>query len=977
MIYKYLSINILSICFVILSLNTYSQDPEYLQYCNHPWVDSVISEMTIEEKIAQSIFIATWSNRDISHYMDVDRTIREHGIGGLVFFQGTPDKQVELIKHYQDISEIPLGIALDGEWGPGMRLDNIQDYPYQMTLGAISNDSLIYDMGRRIASQLKLLGININLAPVADINNNPFNPVINFRSFGENRDKVTRKVLMYMKGMQDNGVLATAKHFPGHGDTDTDSHHDLPVLFHSRQRFDSLELYPFKHAIDNGIGAIMSAHLNIPAFDTTTNLSSTLSKKIMTGLLKNELDFKGLALTDAMNMKGLTKFYGPGEADALAYQAGNDILEYVSDVETAVNAIKEYYDNGRIPYEQIENTTRKILAFKYWSGLYSGTPDAKEAKKISNSNANKSFIRKLYAGAITVLNNNSNIIPVKDLDKNKIACLAINRTEKTAFQSMAENYTRIDNFYWPEEKKDSLLKKLKGYDLVIAGIFDTDQRPYNNFGINDEAVELISLLSDSTNLLAVYFGNPYAVDRIEGLQNAKGLVITYQENNYAEELAAQLIFGGIGGHGKLPVTINDKYTEGFGIITPGNIRLQYGYPEDAGIPSEILERKIDSLAVIGLESGAYPGCEVILARKGIVFYHKCYGTHTYDSRIDVQENDLFDLASVTKVAASTTGLMKLNCSDLFSPDDRLVKYIPEMKHSDKKDLFMREILAHQAGLFPWIPYWKNTVRDNGSFKWWTFKRVKSDRYPYPVANGLYIHRNYYKKIKKAIKRSPLAEKEYVYSGLVFYLVPEIIENQTGDKFEDFLYKNIYHKLGAYNIVFNPFRFYPESSIVPTEIDTFFRKQLIHGYVHDEGAAMMGGFSGNAGLFATANDLIKLMEMYRRGGRYGNEQIIEEDIIKEYTSYQYPGNDNRRGLGFDKPLVDENEGTPDDYPCPGASPLSFGHSGFTGTFAWVDPKYELSYVFLSNRVYPSRDNSLLYDLNIRTEILQSTIDLIRK
>ena len=977
MLRKYLIYSLLSIATIFASLNSNSQDPEFIKYYDHPWVDSVIANMTIEEKIAQSIFIPAWSNKDIGHYTDTDSIIRKYKIGGLVFFQGTPEKQVELIKHYQRITDIPLAIAMDAEWGTAMRLDKMVDFPFQMTLGAVNNDSLIYEMGEKVAREFKLLGMHINLAPVADINNNPGNPVINFRSFGENRNSVADKVIMYMKGMQDNGILATAKHFPGHGDTDTDSHYDLPLLKHSRQRFDSLELFPFRMAINAGVGGVMSAHLNIPALDTSSNLPSTLSKPIMTGLLKEDLGFKGLVLTDAMNMEGLTKYYEPGEAEAMAYYAGNEIIEYVEHVELAIKNIKNYYDQGKITYEQIENTVRKILSFKYWTGLYAEEPDGEKAESISNHNSNKSFIRKLYANALTVLNNEDNILPVRQLDNKNIACIAINSSRKTAFQSLVEKYTRTDNYYWTVgiTDNDSLLGKLDEYDLVIAGIFDTDQRPHRNYGINPEAASFIDELSKRTDMIAVFFGNPYAIDRLTGLKNAEGLILAYQENTFTQELSAQLIFGGTGGHGKLPVTINEEYRQGHGIITPGNIRLQYGYPEDAGISSDKLFGKIDSLVQAGLEAGAYPGCEVLLARKGIVFFNKCYGSHTYHERINVQDNDLFDLASVTKVAASTTGLMKLHGDGLFSPNDRLKEYVPEMRFSDKKDLVFREILAHQAGLYPWIPYWKNTIRNNGTFKWWTIKYSKSERYPGTVANCLYVHRKYFNKIKKAIKRSPLGEKEYVYSGLVFFLIPSIIEDLGGESYEDFLYRNIYHKIGAYDIVFNPFRFYPESSIVPTELDTLFRKQLLHGYVHDEGAAMMGGFSGNAGLFATGNDLIKLMEMYRRGGRYGGEQIIDKEVIREYTSYQFPENENRRGLGFDKPLLDENDGTENDYPCPGASPSSFGHSGFTGTFVWVDPEYELSYVFLSNRVYPTRDNNKLYDMNIRTEILQSAYDSI--
>ncbi len=933
--------------------------------------------MSLEEKIAQSIFVATWSNRDIDHYTYIDSLIKNYGVGGLVFFQGTPAKQVELISHYQRVSKIPLTMALDGEWGPAMRLDNIMKFPRQMTLGAIRDDSLIYYMGKKVAEEFKLLGLTMNLAPVADINNNPANPVINYRSFGEDRENVASKSLMYMRGMQDNGILATAKHFPGHGDTDTDSHLDLPVLRHNRYRFDSLELYPFKKLIDAGIGAVMSAHLSIPALDSTAGLPSTLSENIMTDLLRNEMGFKGLAVTDAMNMKGVTKYYKPGEAEAIAYMAGNDIIEYVPDPGLAIQTIKNYYDNGKITYSRIETTVRKILAFKYWSSLHDTIADSDAAIYISNSNENKSFLRKLYADALTVLNNDNNIIPVHGLDKLKIACLAVNSNSITEFQHMAGKYTRTDNYYWPGSEDEKLLEQLEDYDIVIAGIFGTDQRPSHDYGINNKMISFLNELNNRTRLLAVYFGNPYAIDWLPALQDSEGLILAYQDNEFTRKLSAQLIFGGTGAHGNLPVSINYRYPRGCGIITPGNIRLQYGFPEDAGMSSGRLVQRIDSIVNEGLHAGAYPGCEVILARKGVVVFEKCYGSHTYSSRINVRENDLYDLASVTKVAAATTGLMLLDSMDLFSPDDRLIKYVPDMRFSDKKDLLFRDILTHQAGLYSWIPYWKNTLRNNGSFKWNTLKRYGSDRFPATVARGLYVHRNYYSKISRAVKRSPLGEKKYVYSGLAFFLIPSVIEELSGDKYEDFLYKNIYHKLGSYDMVFNPLRFYPETSIVPTEADTLFRKQLIHGYVHDEGAAMLGGFSGNAGLFSTANDLIKLVEMLRRNGRYGDEQIIACDIIKEYTSCQFPENENRRGLGFDKPLLgtDISDGTKDDYPCPDASPGSFGHSGFTGTFIWADPEKEISYVFLSNRVYPNRENNLLSDLNIRTGILQIAYEAI--
>lgn len=961
-----------------LPLFCYGQQAPYLKYIDHPWVDSVLATLDNEERVAQSIWMATWSNRDISHAFEISKLIQDQKIGGLIFFQGTAEKEVELINYYQSLADVPLMMAMDAEWGPGMRLDNLIDFPYQMTLGAIKNDSLIYIMGREVARQMRLLGLNQNLAPVADINNNPNNPVINFRSFGENRDIVSRKVIMYASGIQDGGIIATVKHFPGHGDTDSDSHLMLPVIKHNRERFDSLELIPFKRAIESGIGSIMSAHLHIPAYDNRENMPSTLSENIIKGLLKEQLGFEGLVVTDAMNMKGLTDGFGSGTADAMAYMAGNDILEYVQDAEKAIEAILAYRSQGKISDEEIESKCRKILAMKYWCGLDNYQKIEKEnLEERINLPSIRALVRDLYAESLTVLNNENNIIPLKNLDKSKIAVLTIMGSKDSPFAEMASNYTHVSRFMWENGVDEhTLIDTLRFYDIVLVNITGTDQRPHRDFGISSEQLSFLSDLVENINIIAVYTGNPYAIARLESLQKSAGLILTYQNNYMTQELAAQLIFGGIGGHGKLPVTINDRYPEGYGIITPGNLRLQYGYPENAGISSEKLEKGIDSIALAGLEAEAFPGCEVIAARRGIVFFHKTYGYHTFYKRNKVEKNDIYDLASLTKASAATAGLMVLDDMDLFDPDEKLSKYFPAFKGSDKSNLVLRDILAHQAGLAAWIPYWQNMIKDNGEFRCWTVKTKESPKYNVQLSPGLYLNENYKKKIFRQIKKSPLGEASYLYSGLSFYLFPDIIKELSGMEYEDFLKDKIYHPIGAENITFNAYLRYPLVQIVPTENDDFFRKTQIHGYVHDEGAAMMGGLSGNAGLFASANDLIKLYEMYRRYGNYGGKQIIREDIVREYTSYQFIENDNRRGLGFDKPsLPDSSLSRSQVYPCPSASASSFGHSGYTGTFAWADPEEEISYVFLSNRVYPTRNNNKISSMNIRTEILQTIYDSI--
>ncbi len=956
-----------------------SSDPPFLVYMNHPWVDSVLKTLTTDQRISQCIWIAGYSNRDVSHEVEISETIKNFGVGGIVFFQGTPEKQAELTNYYQKISKVPLIISMDAEWGLGMRLQNVEKFPYQMTLGAIRDDSLIYRMGKAVAAQCKRMGVNVNLAPVADINNNPMNPVINYRSFGENRENVTSKALMYMKGMQDNGVLAVLKHFPGHGDTNTDSHLDLPLITHPRTRLDSLELFPFLNLINEGAGSVMTAHLNLPSLDSTSRLPSTLSPVIINGLLKTEMGFKGLVITDAMNMKGVTRYFSPGEAEAQAIIAGNDVVEFVTDVDAAIKAIRKSVAEKKLTPRDIDNKCRKVLALKYWAGLSRPHQIAREniSKEISPPST-VALIRDLYSSALTVLNNKENILPVKNLSDRKIAAVAIDRKGNSVLLERLMDYCPVDTFYVDpdnEKESDELIGKLNGYDLVIAGVFNTDQRPNMNFGIRPALTSFLNKLTGNKTIIT-YFGNPYAIDRLDALQKADALILAYQENNFTEDLSAQLIFGGIGGQGALPVTINQTWPSGFGIETGGNLRISYGLPENAGMSSAFLIREIDSIANSGLNARAYPGCEVMVARKGKVVFQKTYGYQTYDGRISVNRDDLYDLASVTKVSSTLAGLMLLDSEGKFSTEKRLGDYLPYFRRSNKGDLLMTDLLTHQAGMTAWIAFWKETVKRDSVFKRNVFRHEYSQKYPLKVADNLYINKNYRKKIFSEIRKSPLGEKKYVYSDLTFIISTGIIERLTGEKWYDFVTDSIYHKLGAFDIGFNPYRKYSLSRIVPTEYDSLFRRQLLHGTVHDEGAAMLGGISGHAGLFATANDLMKLMELYRRFGEYGGEQLINRNVFERYTKVQFPENNNRRGLGFDKPLINNAElSQKDSYPTRSATPQSFGHSGYTGTFVWIDPVYEISYVFFSNRVYPTRNNNLLSDMNIRTNILQAVYDSI--
>lgn len=955
-----------------------STEPEFLKFLHSSWVDSLMAQLTPEERIAQLIMVAAYSNRGEEHKQEILNLIEEHKIGGLIFFQGDPENQVRLMNDYQKASKIPLLGAIDAEWGLGMRLDNTISFPFQMALGAIQNDSLIRDMGKEVARQIKRSGLHMNFAPVVDVNNNSQNPVINFRSFGEDKYNVSRKAIAYMEGMQEENVFTTAKHFPGHGDTDTDSHYALPQINHSRERLDSLELYPFKRILQAGVGGVMVAHLNIPALDSS-GIASTLSRPIVTDLLKKEMGFKGLVVTDAMNMKGVTINNLPGVVDKDALIAGNDLLEFTEDVSKAISEIKQAISQGVISQEEIDKKVRKILAVKQWVGLhtYKKTPKKNIVQDLNPSSA-KLLQRKLIESSLTVLRNSGDVLPVQELKGKRIASVSFGVSELTAFQKTLNLYTDISHFFLPvdatEMAVESLKNQLKNYDLVLGSIHDQSRFPRNRLEMSLPARELISELSDQGKTVFTFFKNPYVLEQITHIENAAGLVLTYQDTPLVQEVAAQLIFGGIGANGKLPVSVGDKFKAGEGMKVEGGIRLSYSLPEDVGMDSKILNKGIDSLMNEAIGVKAIPGGQVLIARNQKVVFHKAYGLHSYFDTVTVKKSDLYDLASVTKIAATMPALMKLDDEGKFTLEEGLGDYLPSFKRSNKGEIPFTDILTHQARFQPWIPFWKDMLRKNGSYRWWTIKKEPSQRYPIRITENMFLHKNYPEKIVKAIRNSPLRDKkEYVYSDFFFILAPRVVESQISNDFSNYLQSEFYSPLGAKTVGFNPD--FPKYKIVPTEYDFEFRKEPIHGTVHDEAAILMGGVSGHAGLFANANDLAKLLQMYLNKGTYGGKRYIERETVERYTRTTFPGTKNYRALGFDKRRPNK-EGKVNNT-APDASETSFGHTGFTGIMVWMDPKYDLLYIFLANRVLPTRDNKRLYELDTRTRIHQVAYDSIEE
>lgn len=937
------------------------------------WVDSVFNSLTVNEKIAQLFMIAAYSNKDKAsgHVDEITRLIEDYKIGGLIFMQGGPVRQAKLTNYYQSISKTPLLMAIDGEWGVSMRLDSTIRYPRQMMLGAIEDDRLIYQMGEQVALECKRLGIHVNFAPVIDINNNPANPVIGSRSFGEDKYNVVDKGYAYMSGMQDNNVLAVGKHFPGHGDTDIDSHKALPTINHSLARLNTIELYPFKQLIKKGLGGMMVAHLYIPVLDSTENTATTLSKKVVTDLLKNEMGFKGVIFTDALNMKGVANYFKPGEVDAKALIAGNDILLFSSDVHVAINRIKQAMGKGEITIEEIDSRCRKILELKYWVGLNKKPHvEIERLYEDLNSPQAKLLKQKLVENAITVVKNEDELLPFMKLDTLSVASVAIGVNTVNKFQKTLAQYTDVKHFNiskkTPNGKAEAIIKEASNYDVVIVSVHNTNRRPSSNYGVNAVAIRLVDRLAECTNVVLDVFANPYCLKNFKNLEKVKGIIVSYNDEAITNRLSAQMLFGGIPAKGKLPVTATENLKAGKGIKLSDKIRLKYSLPEDVGLNSADLY-KVDSIALDAIEKGATPGCQVLLAKDGVVFYQKAFGHHTYAKDKMVTNADIYDIASITKIVSTTAALMKLYEDKKYDLNDPISKYLTYLDTSSKKDIIIKEVLSHQACLKPWIPFYLKTL--NGEdLNPEIYRTTCSDTFCIQVANDLFIRNDYRDSIfYRILESEQRCKKEYKYSDLGYYLFMDLIEKLSGDSLQNYVRNNFYNPIGAYTMGYKPLERFPLSRLIPTENDKVFRKQLIHGYVHDPGASMLGGVCGHAGVFSNANDLAKMMQMFLQEGEYGGVRYFKPQTIKYFTSCPFCKKKNRRGIGFDKPEMNYNKPGPT---CQCISAKSFGHTGFTGTIAWADPETQIVYVFLSNRIHPDAGNKLLVKMDVRIKIQEA-------
>ena len=937
------------------------------------WVDSVFHALTFEERLGQLFMVAAYSNKDQRHVDEISALIQKENLGGLIFFQGGPNRQARLTNLYQAQSKIPLMIAMDAEWGIGMRLDSTLNFPKAMTLGAIQDPNLVKEMGAEIARQFRVLGMHVNFAPVVDVNSNPDNPVIGYRAFGEDKMRVTRQAIAYMKGLQENGIMANAKHFPGHGDTENDSHFTLPLIQHPEKRIWDIDLYPYQELFKEDLKSVMVAHLNVPSLDQGTNLPTSLSKPIVTDLLQHKMNFQGLIFTDALNMNGVAIKDKPGEVDLQALLAGNDVLMYSENVPKAKELILEAVQQGLITEAEINRRVKKVLKAKYWAGLHSYSPiDTYQITKKLTTETTTEVIEKLYGEAITVASNKNDLLPLGHLDLKKIASLSIGDSGGV-FSTYLNHYTQVDHFTLPKASGEAahynLMKQLEDYDIVVVGLMGVTNSPQRNFGVAPGDVTLIRELEKRQQVVTVLFGNVYASKFLEGLEH---VVFAYENSPFTQKLVPQILFGARPAKGTLPVTVSEQFTQGVGGLLPKKNRLAYGSPESVGMNGKKLD-KIDGVVAEMIAAKAAPGARVLVVKEGTVIFDRSYGHLDYEKTAPVTAETVYDLASITKVAATTLAAMFLHNRGELNLSKTLGDYLPELKTTNKGGIILSDLLAHEAGLKAFIPHYTKTL---SSGKWNTtyYQDSIGEGYTLPVSNDMYAIPSLRDSLWKWTVESELLPKPhgYVYSDLTMYFMQEVIERIVNQPLNEFVEHNFYAPLGLQTLTFNPFEKIPLTQIAPTEHDLTFRNRKIQGYVHDPGAAMYGGVAGHAGLFGTANDLAVVLQLLLNKGTYGDVTLMNAETIEAFTKRQ--STKSRRGWGWDKPEPEKGKGGPVSKLAPKST---FGHTGFTGTSMWADPENQLIYVFLSNRVYPKATNNALLDLGIRTQIHDLIYESIEK
>lgn len=972
---QYLKSLVLFLCFTCVMVAQDTPNPllDKNLVAQQQWVDSLYNNMSLEEKIGQLYMVQVFSSQSEQEKTNVVNLIRDNKIGGLIYSKGGPVRQAKLNNELQAAAKIPLLIGMDAEWGLSMRLDSTYAFPWNMTLGAVKNNQLIEQTGRQLGEHCKRIGVHFNFAPVVDINTNPNNPIIGNRSFGEDRDNVTDKALAFMKGMQSTGVLANAKHFPGHGDTEADSHKTLPTVSFDEKRIDSVELYPYKKLIKEGLSSVMVAHLNIPSLESRDGYPSTLSENIVTSILKERLGFKGLIFTDALTMKGASNFSAPGDIDLAAFKAGNDVMLMSGDVPTAINKFIEAYNANEITEARLAHSVKKILMAKYKVGLNDYKPIG-TYNLVSDLNRIKddALYEMLMENAITIARDTTNQLPFRNLETKKIAYVNLGDDSGSTFYQELKKYTKVHEI--AADNLDELITKLQSYNTVIVGFHKSNDSPWKDYKFTNKELVWLQEIARTNNVVLDIFAKPYALLDLSTVTNIESVIVSYQNSKIAQEKSAQLIFGAIPAKGTLPVSAGEFFNVGVGKQANSLERLGYSIPERVGMSSYAL-KKIDSIANYAVNGKMTPGIQLVIARKGKVIYNKTFGKHTYEGSTKVESDDIYDIASLTKIVATLPLLMELEEQGIVSLDTKLSEIIPSYKNSNKKNVTLKKMLSHYAQLKPWIPFYYKTLdpeTSKPSAKY--YRKTRSKGFTVKIAPELYMRDDYKDSINTIIKDTELLSRlKYRYSDLPYYILKQYIESHYSKRLDELTADHFYKSLGANNTMYNPYDKISDTKIVPSENDDYYRYQTVQGYVHDMGAAMQDGVGGHAGVFSNANDIAKIMQLYLQKGFYGGKRYFKNETLDKFNTCYYCESNNRRGIGFDKPQLGDAGPT-----CGCVSMTSFGHSGFTGTYAWADPEQEIVYVFMANRTYPTSKgpNTLLREdirTNIQAAIYEAIID----
>ena len=962
----------------------FSAGTSFAQDAESRWVDSVYNSLTMEQRVAQLICMRA-NQPDKPYNEDVAKYIKQYNIGGVCFFRNDLVQQVEQTNQWQALAKTPLMVSIDAEWGLAMRLKNTIAYPYQMTLGAINDDALIYEMGQQIAEQCQRMGIHVNFAPVVDVNSNAANPIIGMRSFGEDPAKVGEKGTAYALGMQSKGLITSMKHFPGHGNTATDSHMTLPTVTRTMEEVRDIELAPFRHLIANGVNGAMVGHLYFPAIEKVKNTSSSLSHGVVTDLLKNEMGFEGLIFTDGLDMKGVSEKVRQDSVPYVAFMAGNDVLILPTNVPFAIKTIKQAAERDSQAAARLEESCKKILRYKYRAGLnhYKPVPTANLLSDLKKKEYTD-LRQQLYDEAITMLRNDNQVIPL--VNNKKIAVVTIGNTKNDVNEGLVAHGYSTTSFVVKKEdiasKTTSWLKQLESFDLVVVSIEKTTMFANKNYGITDETVNFFNRLVAQNDVILNLFACPYALDLFRINNSVKGLVVAYQDEVPAVNAVVRLLSGELEAKGTLPVSAGKfKCGDGIAAAMPERKEIilpQKEIPAPATIPTQeeqaaLIHRatldekyvaKLDSVALSGIRRGAYPGCQIVAMKDGKMVYDKCFGTFTYGGGHKVQPDDLYDIASCTKIFASTLAVMKLYDEGLIDLNKTLTDFFPYLKGNPHGKLKLIEIMTHQAGLKAWVPFYKVTIDDNGPMAEFYSDKI-DESHGVRVAENLYLVNDYEDRIFDSVSKTALGRKKYLYSDMGFYYIPKIVKQITNQSIEDFLRDEFYYPMGLNHICYKPLNHFTREQIAPTENDTVFRRQLIWGDVHDQAAAMFGGVAGHAGLFSNAHDLAAIMQMWLDEGVYNGVRYLKPETVRYFTKAPFAAsNDNRRGIGFDKlPINKKGSCTASKS----GSMQGYGHTGFTGTFVWADPANDMIIIFLSNRVYPDAEPNKLVKTGIRTAL----------